>query len=194
MKIAITGHTHGLGRKLYNHLSKTHEVKGFSRSNGYSLPDKINDIVEESSNCDLFINNAYADGSQLDLFNALKDKVPKMIIMGSVSRFYQKAIPIEYSKNKQILFDAVRMHNLLADTSSCLHLDISFLELEEKDFSDPYRLKSDNWITYDEIIKTVDFWMLNSFITNIEFKGKYSSVVKEELKRINPEFDESQVE
>ena len=34
MKIAITGHSRGIGKELFNIFNVDHQVEGFSRSNG----------------------------------------------------------------------------------------------------------------------------------------------------------------
>jgi nucleoside-diphosphate-sugar epimerase len=51
MKIAITGHTQGLGQAFFNHF-QSHTVIGFSRSNGYNIasPADRNKILEELIN------------------------------------------------------------------------------------------------------------------------------------------------
>ena len=58
MKIAITGHTQGIGKCAFKRLSPN--IIGFSKSTGYDIT-KFNDrkrIIEESKDCDIFINNA----------------------------------------------------------------------------------------------------------------------------------------
>lgn len=63
MKIAITGHTKGIGKALYDGFcSQGHEVLGFSRTTGYtvSTDEGIKQIVEASVDCDILIINAYA--------------------------------------------------------------------------------------------------------------------------------------
>lgn len=84
---AITGHTSGIGKRLYDKLSPN--VKGFSLSNGYDITD-VNDrakIIEESKDCDVFINNATAEFGQtllfLELFNSWKDQHKTIINVGS---------------------------------------------------------------------------------------------------------------
>ena len=62
MKIAITGHTRGLGKGLYEQLGALgHEVSGFSTSTGFDVNKELNrrTIVGVCQNFDLFINNAY---------------------------------------------------------------------------------------------------------------------------------------
>ena len=76
MKFAITGHTNGIGKAF----SELPEVKdnfiGFSKSTGYNIED-VEDrskIIEESIDCDVFINNAYASYYQTDLLYELHKK------------------------------------------------------------------------------------------------------------------------
>jgi hypothetical protein len=78
MNIAITGHTSGLGKSLYDSLNNT---IGFSRSNGYDIEYNIDDIVADCSGVDIFINNAYNSFDQVELLYALFDKYPNMQII-----------------------------------------------------------------------------------------------------------------
>lgn len=72
MKIGITGHTKGIGKALHSALvSKQHTVTGFSRQNSYDIGDQEdrNAIIHSVKDCDVFINNAWLDFYQVDLFN-----------------------------------------------------------------------------------------------------------------------------
>jgi len=67
MIVRITGHTKGIGNCLYNDFVQAgHDVKGFSRTNGYNIsdPKSRQQIVEESKQADIFINNAWPDGDR----------------------------------------------------------------------------------------------------------------------------------
>ena len=94
MKIALTGHTSGIGKALYDILSQEHEVVCFSRSNGYDIKedDTIERIVQESLNCDVFINNAYYSLSQVYILNRLwtfwaRDKSKTIVNISSLSKY-----------------------------------------------------------------------------------------------------------
>lgn len=67
MKIAITGHSAGIGQALARIFeAQGHEVVGLSRRNGYnirSLP-KVAGMIEP---CDMFINNAQVGFAQTEL-------------------------------------------------------------------------------------------------------------------------------
>jgi short-subunit dehydrogenase len=89
MKVAITGHTNGIGLGLYNYfIDQGHEVLGFSRSNGYTMPDANERILEQIIDCDMFINNSEPIESQTYFLKQLWplwwDKEKTMFIIGSV--------------------------------------------------------------------------------------------------------------
>ena len=67
MRIAITGHSAGIGQALTKiYTEQGHEVVGLSRRNGYnirSLP-KVVSMIEP---CDMFINNAQVGYAQTEL-------------------------------------------------------------------------------------------------------------------------------
>jgi NADP-dependent 3-hydroxy acid dehydrogenase YdfG len=68
--IAITGHTKGIGKGLYDHFIKNGcQVKGFSKDTGFdiSLKENQEQIIELSKGCNLFINNAYSGYAQVEL-------------------------------------------------------------------------------------------------------------------------------
>jgi nucleoside-diphosphate-sugar epimerase len=67
MKIAITGHTAGIGQALYKqYAARGHEIVGLSKREGYNIRviPKIAAAVEP---CDMFINNAQAGYAQTEL-------------------------------------------------------------------------------------------------------------------------------
>ena len=67
MKIAITGHSAGIGQALAKQFENNgHEIVGLSRRNGYnirSLP-KVAGMIEP---CDMFVNNAQVGYAQTEL-------------------------------------------------------------------------------------------------------------------------------
>jgi|TARA_B110000858_G_scaffold128808_1_gene146502 NADP-dependent 3-hydroxy acid dehydrogenase YdfG len=90
-KIAITGHTRGIGEALFNRLdNENYEVRGYSKSNGFNIlrPNGvIKDIVDWDA--DVFVNNAYAPEAQSRLLYKIYEQwvdKPKLIInMGATS-------------------------------------------------------------------------------------------------------------
>jgi nucleoside-diphosphate-sugar epimerase len=103
MKIAITGHTSGIGQAFAKHF-QSHEVIGFSRSNGYDIadPDVRNRIISEITDVDVFINNAYHDDSQLKLLTSVYDlwKGKNKTIVNISSRYTTG--PEQYCKDKEL--------------------------------------------------------------------------------------------
>ena len=65
MKIAITGHSAGIGQALAE-TYYGHEIVGISRRDGNNIRNipKIADLIEP---CDLFINNAQSGFAQTEL-------------------------------------------------------------------------------------------------------------------------------
>lgn len=60
MKIAITGHSKGIGKELYNIFDSDHQVEGFSRSNGFDIATHHKLIARSVKDCDVFVNNAWS--------------------------------------------------------------------------------------------------------------------------------------
>ena len=194
-KIIITGHTHGLGKSIYDKFKEIscREIIGMSRSNGYDIEKDFDRIVEEATGAELFINNAYRDRQQLKLFHALKDKVDMMVVMGSVSRFYPELVPTQYVHDKQELAEACRLESLNPNGIPILHLDLSFIEGTEINFNDPTSFTSDYNTSKSDIVDTIIFWAQKPCIRQIEFRWKCTPFVMSELKRINPDLDPSRI-
>ena len=73
-KIAITGHTSGIGLNLFEVFSANgHEVTGYSRSAGSDIenPEARKQIIDEIADYDIFINNAYSPNGQTMLLREL---------------------------------------------------------------------------------------------------------------------------
>jgi hypothetical protein len=194
-KIVITGHTRGIGKSIYDKFTEIscREIVGMGRSNGYDIEKDFDRIVEEASGAELFINNAYRDGQQLKLFDALKNKVDMMVVMGSVSRFYPELIPTQYVHDKQALAEACRLESLKPNGIPILHLDLSFIEGTQISNNDPTAFTSDYTTTKDDIVDTIIFWAQKPAIRQVEFRWKLTPHVYSELKRINPNLDPSRI-
>jgi len=193
MKMVITGHTYGIGKALYDSFKSVEwEVVGLSRSNGYDIDADFDRVVEAATGADLFINNAYRDRQQTRLVHALKNKVGKMIVMGSVSRHYPELIHTDYVHDKQELAEACRLISIDPNGIDILHLDLSFIEQSTPN-DDPTAFSSDYVIKFDEILNAVDFWMTNPKIRQMEFVWKLTPFVFNQLKAAFPTLDPSRV-
>jgi len=124
MKYAITGHTSGIGKALFDGLSPN--CLGFSRSLGYDITIKENrtKIVKEAYDCDVFINSATEEMGQtlllIDMFYAWQHTNKKIINVGSrIAEFNEAIIEpnlLAYQAEKLILKE---MSNKLKGVSSC---------------------------------------------------------------------------
>ena len=87
LKYAVTRHTYGIGKCLYDRLSPN--AIGFSKSSGYDITNKEDRqrIIKEAYDCDVFINNAPAAFGQtyllIELFNVWKNLNKTIINVGS---------------------------------------------------------------------------------------------------------------
>lgn len=91
MKVAITGHTQGLGKNLYEYfINRGDEVIGISRTTGYDISKDIDKIVEISSHCDLFINNTYKENYQLEILKKIQNKVKTLLYVEVLVECIQK--------------------------------------------------------------------------------------------------------
>ena len=193
MKVVITGHTYGIGKALYDSFKSAEwEVIGLSRSNGYDIEADFDKVVEVATGADLFINNAYRDKQQTKLVYALKNKVKKMIVMGSVSRHYPELIHTDYIHDKQELAEACRLISIDPNGIDVLHLDLSFIE-QPLPNDDPTAFSSDYVVKFDEILNAIDFWMTNPKIRQMEFVWKLTPFVFNQLKAAFPNLDDSRV-
>lgn len=67
MKIAITGHTAGIGQALAEqYRNRGHEIVGLSKREGHNIRNILK-IAEYIEPCDVFINNAQAGFAQTEL-------------------------------------------------------------------------------------------------------------------------------
>jgi len=92
MKIAITGHSRGIGKELFDIFDKDHQVEGFSRSNGFNIAENQRLICRSVKDFDVFVNNAWRGYAQIDLLNSLfemwKDDETKTIVnISSLSKY-----------------------------------------------------------------------------------------------------------
>ncbi len=108
MKIAITGHTKGIGKAIAD-LYYTDEVVGFSRSNGFdlSVDSTVDAIVEQCISCNVFVNNAYSGTKQVDLFEKVfaqwRNDSTKTIVNINSKTIYNGPNLRQYTLDKKLL-------------------------------------------------------------------------------------------
>jgi putative NADH-flavin reductase len=124
MKVAITGHTQGIGKAIFDELAKrSHQVQGYSRSNNWDIAslEIRNKILEETSDFDVFINNAYCPVAQFELLKSLVARwhgSKKLIVnVGSKSIYADVVLDFmkEYVKDKQQQQEFINSRRLQAN-------------------------------------------------------------------------------
>ena len=133
MKIAITGHTAGIGQSFAKYLAQRgHEIIGLSKRDGNNIRN-IPKIVEKIIQCDMWINNAQSGYAQAELLykivDAWRHDKSKMIWNISTMMTQQEGVPVvngssvtelmEYKNQKQALEAA---HHALKHLGPCLCL------------------------------------------------------------------------
>ena len=71
-KIAVIGHTRGIGKAIYDlYRKKKYKVVGMSKSNGFDIIHDQDKILEQIQDCSLVVLNAHADRGQLNLLKKI---------------------------------------------------------------------------------------------------------------------------
>lgn len=122
MKIAITGHSSGIGLALARQYeSRGHEIVGLSRRNGYNIRS-LHKIVGPIAECDWFINNAQAGFAQTELLFAVweqwQDRSDKFIMNIST-----KMVRSPVSTIPGLGYDAYRIQKLALEEA---HMQLAF--------------------------------------------------------------------
>jgi len=114
-KIAIIGHTKGIGKAIADlYKKKKYQVIGMSSSNGYDLQCSQVEIMEQLDDCQLVVINAYVGGGQMTLLKRIYGKYlfenKKVAVITSTSgtpigedEDLQNPEYIDYCKNKKNL-------------------------------------------------------------------------------------------
>lgn len=177
MKIGITGHTRGIGKSLYDYFQdNNHTVIGFSRSNGHDIDLNQDKIVEVLKSCDVFINNASSNDSQLQLLKKTNKIVPKIITVGSISTNYRNALNDNIKNDLEDYFNKIAIK---PDSSRLLLIKPAFIEGSQSEG----RIDSDVTVSHKDIINSICFWMSgNEYITKMDYHFKLTEYTKESLK------------
>jgi hypothetical protein len=84
--VAITGHTKGIGKAIFNKFKNSqHQIIGYSRTNGFDISEETiqDQILKECEDVDIFINNAYSPNAQtalLEKFICMWKDTDKLIV------------------------------------------------------------------------------------------------------------------
>lgn len=129
MKYAITGHSKGIGRVLFDNL----DAIGFSRSNGYDITDRWDRriIMEEAADCDVFINNAFTEHFQTtllyEMFEYWKGRDKLIINIGSDTTCGIKKKPQQYTAAKASLDKASEQLSHLNDRCKVVNVKFGYV-------------------------------------------------------------------
>ena len=175
LKIAITGHSNGIGKKLFEKLSANHKCIGFSRKNGFDISKDQDLIIKSLESSNVFINNAYNGQNQIELLNRVfdlwKDDNNKTIVnISSLSKYLLYKNPSEYSLNKsklsvkafELMFNNPRKCKIIninpgpVNTEMSSHKDVKKLTINECVDIIIWALKQPKHIEIGEI----GFWRL----------------------------------
>ena len=114
MKIAITGHSAGIGQALAKQYEQRgHEIVGLSKRYGDNIRN-VPKIIDKVKDCDCFINNAQSGYAQTELLFELSRSwrnVPNKYIinistMMTLNPTVDEASMLEYKNQKQALENA----------------------------------------------------------------------------------------
>jgi short-subunit dehydrogenase len=118
-KIAIIGHTKGIGKAIADlYRKKNYTVVGLSSSNGYDLQCSQVEIMEQLDDCQLIVLNAYVGRGQMTLLKRIygkfvfKDKKVAVITSTSgtpigMDEDLQNTEYTDYCENKKNLIDYI---------------------------------------------------------------------------------------
>ncbi|MCZ0932210.1 MAG: hypothetical protein OXJ52_03545 [Oligoflexia bacterium] len=182
MKIAITGHTKGIGKGLYDfYKKKGHIVCGFSRSNGFDIEKKSDEIIKKTKDYDIFFNNAYNGFYQVKLlFNLWEQWYNKeKLIINISSIICQTSYPYKYHK----FFSKYKIHKLslnkavkeLQQTPSKCQVSLISPGSVKTDFT-PKISRDKSILNINEIIEVANLIVIKRKkfrIHNITYKGCY---------------------
>jgi hypothetical protein len=131
MKIAITGHTSGIGKALFERVDN---AVGFSLTSGYNITDPVKraDIVNNIYDCDVFINNAFDRYGQcemlFDVWKSWKDTNKIIINIGSnVTKYIQSPKRLEMLDYYNYKISLKNLHERLQNLNTSVNMHyISF--------------------------------------------------------------------
>ena len=161
LKIAITGHTKGIGKACAELLGQEHEIHGMSRSNGFDI-NNTKPIVMMTNSCDVFINNAYSGTKQSELFDELfnmwrEDDTKTIVNINSRSK-YDGVRTTLYGADKKHL-DHIAQSNVFSDMNKrvrVININPGYVDTDMI----PDRAKDYNKLTPMKVAETIK-WCLD---------------------------------
>ena len=156
MKIAITGHTRGIGKACADLLGKEHDIHGMSRSNGFDI-GHVQPIIMSSHTCDVLINNAYSGTKQSELFDELfnmwrTDNTKTIVNINSRSK-YDGVRTTLYGADKKHL-DHIAQSNVFSDMNKrvrVININPGYVDTDMV----PDRAKDYNKLTPMKVAETI---------------------------------------
>ena len=126
MKIILTGYTSLVGKVLYEHLSKTHEVIGISRESGYDLLTQadIARVTTQSASADHFINLANII-TQTDILYSIHTSWSQLGKEGKIINFGTLATEVPHSLLQRIPINMQMLANKLSLEK--MHRELAFV-------------------------------------------------------------------
>jgi len=150
MNIVVLGGTKGIGKILSAYFKhKNSNIKEFGRNSSFD------EVIDAAKTCDVFICNAYADGTQLNYIETLKDYNIKIIVSGSIAADSPDPDMPVYSLDKKNL--GQRILEISQSRDEC-KANILLLTLTGTSVNE-----------YQTIHNTIDYWLQNSTINEIRF-------------------------
>jgi hypothetical protein len=174
MKVAVTGHTHGIGQGLYNYFQQLgHEVYGFSRSNGYTLPNAESQVLDIIQDFDIFVNNALPVSSQILFLKSLwptwKTADKKIIVIGSLASHlqftFQDSVYQEEKRELDILCKTLRYSSMPGSKCSLIAIHPGFVNTNiftEKPVEGGGRPPEEWCLSVSQVVNAVDYALSSS--------------------------------
>ena len=175
-KIAIIGHTKGIGKAIADlYKKKKYQVIGLSSSNGYDLQCSQVEIMEQLDDCELIVLNAYVGRGQMNLLKRIYGKFvfedKKVVVITSTSGTPIGADEemldpeyVEYCKNKKTLIEYIEQlqQELLNKPLSVYDVcpDVVDTDMTKRLWEDLPKLKA------DEVAEAVRYCFESTFNVN----------------------------
>jgi hypothetical protein len=155
MNIAITGHTSGIGKYIFENYPN---VKGLSRTNKYDISTKEGreKIIFDTKKTDVLINNAYCEFAQssllLDFFKQYRWCEKIIVNIGSEAAEGNKVFEdnislLEYRTHKRSLKDLCAELNRYNKVIDIKYISFGYVWIERDNVKSPLL---DNYLTVKE--------------------------------------------